>query len=118
MTVERVAGDGKSQSLGMGTVEPQLVGAPCMRYERDKGVSVMDRKDAEGCDCGLAVLIVHSLPWTVVQVRAERQSDNALGIALPFAIEQGQIAFACLAISKLQLQVTLGLRSLGDNKQA
>ena len=61
VAVELVAEDGAAQTVGVGTVHAQLVGAPCLRIEGDAVVA----DDLVVGDGWLAALVVDDLARTV-----------------------------------------------------
>ena len=93
LAVEAVAHDGAVQALWVGGMDAQLVGAARERLKADSGHAVVAFQHMVSGHCGPAVLAVHSLAGTVVDVGADGQIDDAL-ILHDQAVEQGDVTLA------------------------
>ena len=116
-TVEAVAHDGAVQPEGVGSMDAQLVGAARERLKADSGHAVVAFQHTVSGHGEPAVLAVHSLAGTVVDVGADGQIDDAL-ILHDQAVEQGDITLADGVLFKLLLQSLMGRLVLGKDDQA
>ena len=71
--VEFVTNDRAAQSVGMGAMDAQLMGAPRLRIECHQVVGY----HFVVSDGTFAVFQVHNLSWTVHRVRSQWQGDGA-----------------------------------------
>ena len=65
MAIERIASDGQGETLLMGTVEAQLVGAPGVGMEGDEGAALAGAHDLIGGDGAFALVRVYYLSRAV-----------------------------------------------------
>ena len=68
LTIKAIAQDRIVETLLVGTVHAQLMGAPRLRIEGNAGMSVALSQQLIVCDCTLPFLSVHTLIRTVQRV--------------------------------------------------
>ena len=118
MAIERIASDGQGETLLMGTVEAQLVGAPGVGMEGDEGAALAGAHDLIGGDGAFALVRVYYLSRAVNGVGTQGQLDGAFLVALPHALQHRHIAFLHLVVGKLPLQCLIGLLVFGHHHQS
>ena len=105
MSVEAVAYDGNTQSVMVGAVNAQLVGASGMRkegYPRDVSFPFDNAVFGYGL---LAVGEIHLLIRSVERVGTQRQAYLAVYRAVGHAVQEGDIPLAYLTLGKLRLEL-------------
>jgi len=134
LSVERVTHNGAVQAVGMGAMYAELVGAAGFGVEGYEGFglgSVIPRRlniplapfvrgidDFIAGNSRLAVLEIHHLQGTVVEIGTEREADEAFRCYLRCAFEQGHVAFLDGTVLELLLEQGMGVLVLGSKEQA
>ena len=117
MSVERVAKNRTSQTRLMGAMHTQLMGPACKGIETDKGAAFGQQLLHTVIGNGLfAILIIHTLAWTIHDVGYQGQGDSALANGRT-TIEDCLITLFHLTRGKLTLKVYIYWLRLGENKQ-
>ena len=115
-SVKPVAHDGKAKSLGVGGMQPELMGPASERHELDPGPAVFRVNLAPPCRAGLAVHRIMDLVRPVVRVQPKGKFDHP-GILLDPSVDERDIPLAHQPVHELHGQTALGLGGQGHDDQ-
>ena len=132
LSVERVTHNGAVQAVGMGAMYAELVGAAGFGVEGNEGFglgSVIPRRlniplapfvrgidDFIAGNSRLAVLEIHHLQGTVIEIGTEGEADETFRCYLRYAFEQGHVALLDGAVLELLLEQGMGVLVLGGKE--
>ena len=91
--IKAVAKNGDSQTCSMGTMHPQLMGAPRMGEECHTGVAIVHAKHLIGGDGLLALLHIDLLIGAVEGIGIQRQTHLTLRLTGKEPLQQSHITF-------------------------
>ena len=115
-TVEDVAFDGHSQSVGMGAVDAQLVGAPRFGVELDAAIPFINIVG----DSWFSVAAIDRVAWGVEGVAQDGQGDDSFGRAMrgKWGLEDCHIFLLHLVLHKLLLQQLAAGQGFGSQDES
>ena len=102
VAVEFITNDGTTETIGVGTVHTQLVGAAGVGIEGEESPPVSGIKHLIFRHSRFAMAVVHHLARTVDGVAEQGQGDATFGL-LHHSLHEGDIAFLDGALHELFL---------------
>ena len=105
MSIQRIADERQSKSVGMGAMYSQLMRPAGMGEELNIRLAIFHPFYLILRNGWFAVGIIHNLTRTVVLVWRQRQTDEAMLLYICHAIKHGTIAFPYIPSGKLFVEI-------------